>query len=271
MSKIRKVVAIIVLICFVVGVYGYTKKQIYSKKEEPVQYEKIVVGSDRYEPYIYLDDNGEFSGIDVELATEAFRRMGYEPEFKCILWENKKEELDLGNVDCLWGCFSMNEREDEYQWAGPYLFSRQVVVVRVNSSIHDISDLNGKDVAVQETSKPEEYLLHSTSSETPRPEKVYCFSSIDEVCAALRKNYVDAICGHESTLNRFIETAPDEYRILDEELFVSRLGVAFAKDFDSDFVKRLDQTLQEMREDGTTSEIVEKYGLNEPKNLEERD
>ena len=87
----------------------------------------------------------------------------------------------------------------------------------------------------------------------------------------MRKNYVDAICGHESTLNRFIETAPDEYRILDEELFVSRLGVAFAKDFDSDFVKRLDQTLQEMREDGTTSEIVEKYGLNEPKNLEECD
>lgn len=42
----------------------------------------IVVGIDVFDPYSYLDRNGQFAGIDVELATEAFSRLGYTPEFR---------------------------------------------------------------------------------------------------------------------------------------------------------------------------------------------
>lgn len=35
----------------------------------------IVVGIDVFDPYSYLDRNGQFAGIDVELATEAFSRL----------------------------------------------------------------------------------------------------------------------------------------------------------------------------------------------------
>lgn len=230
-------------------------------------YEKIEIGSDRFEPYIYQDDNGYFTGVDVELATEALHRMGYEPEFKQIVWEEKKDCLANGTVDCLWGCFSMNGREDEYQWAGPYLYSSQVVVVRQNSEIKSISDLKGKVIALQETGKAEEYFLYPKDVNVPNVEKVYAFSDMDEVYSALRKNYVEAICGHESALNSFVTTAPDEYRMLDESLFASKLGVAFSKEYDKNFVQQLDNNLKEMLEDGTTKKIVEKYGLNPDKAL----
>ena len=45
-----------------------TKKE----REKPV----ITLGSDSYPPYNYLNEDGIPTGIDVELATEAFRRMG---------------------------------------------------------------------------------------------------------------------------------------------------------------------------------------------------
>ena len=35
---------------------------------------QIIVGSDTYPPYIYLNNDGVPAGIDVEIATEAFRR-----------------------------------------------------------------------------------------------------------------------------------------------------------------------------------------------------
>ena len=38
---------------------------------------QLIVGSDTYPPYIYLNNDGVPAGIDVEIATEAFRRMGY--------------------------------------------------------------------------------------------------------------------------------------------------------------------------------------------------
>ena len=229
-------------------------------------YKKITVGSDKFEPYIYQDDKGNFIGVDVDIATEALYRMGYEPEFKQIVWENKNEYLKEGTIDCLWGCFSMNGREDEYQWAGPYLYSSQVVVVRSESNIKAVSDLEGKKVAVQETGKAEEYLLHPKNQEVPI---VYAFSSMDEVYSALRKNYVDAICGHERALDSFVETAPDEYRMLNESLFSSKLGVAFSKDYDAQFVEELNDVLSEMLTDGTTETIIENYDLDVNKSLKE--
>ena len=75
----------------------------------------IVIGSDNYPPFNYSGTDGRPTGIDVELATEAFHRMGYQAEFVTIDWENKKELLQDGSIDCAWGCFSMDGRMDEYK------------------------------------------------------------------------------------------------------------------------------------------------------------
>lgn len=39
--------------------------------EKPTKKETLVIGSDIYSPYFYLDNNGDFAGIDVEIAGEA--------------------------------------------------------------------------------------------------------------------------------------------------------------------------------------------------------
>ena len=84
----------------------------------------ITVGSDTYPPYVYMDNNGDITGLDVDIAEEAFRRMGYRAEFTTIDWEQKTKLVDNGEIDCIWDCFSMDGRENDYQWAGPYLVSR---------------------------------------------------------------------------------------------------------------------------------------------------
>ena len=49
-----------------------SRQQIALITEKPV----ITLGSDSYPPYNYLNEDGVPTGIDVELATEAFKRMG---------------------------------------------------------------------------------------------------------------------------------------------------------------------------------------------------
>lgn len=129
---------------------GCSDKGAVSSNALPV----IIIGSDEYEPYNFSDKNGNPAGIDVEIASEAFLRMGYKAQFKNIVWDEKDEMLADGKVDCLWGCFSMNGREDKYRWVGPYMNSRQAVAVRADSNIYALSDLSGKRVAVQSSSKP---------------------------------------------------------------------------------------------------------------------
>lgn len=118
----------------------------------------VTVGCDTYSPFSYVDVDGNLTGIDIELASEAFSRMGYEPEFTIINWEEKKDLLHNGDIDCVWSSFTMDGREDEYRWAGPYMRSHQVVAVNVDSDIYTLQDLEDKVVAVQSSTKPEDII-----------------------------------------------------------------------------------------------------------------
>ena len=57
--------------------------------------------------------------------------------------------LREGTIDCIWCCFTMDGREEEYQWAWPYLYTRRVFVVKKDSDIRELSDLAGKTIALQ--------------------------------------------------------------------------------------------------------------------------
>ena len=222
---------------------------------------EIVIGIDYFEPYSYQTSAGEYKGIDVELAEEAFQRMGYQPKFEKVVWEDKDELLADGTIDCLWSCYSMTGREEKYQWAGPYLYSRQMVVVKNESEIRTLQDLSGKRVAVQATTKAEDLFLHNIDSELPQMEQVDCFSTTNELYAALRKDYVDAIAGHEAMLGSLVQDGEGAYRMLEESFYQSELGVAFEKGTHEAVAADLTETLKEMQDEGITEEIVTKYGL----------
>ncbi|WP_418403334.1 substrate-binding periplasmic protein [Blautia sp.] len=239
------------------------------KKEKAVDSElpEIVIGMDYFEPYSYQTSDGEYKGIDVELAQEAFQRLGYQPKFENIVWEDKDELLADRTIDCLWSSYSMNGREDKYQWAGPYLYSRQMVAVRAESEIQKVQDLKGKRVAVQATTKAEDLFLHNIDSDLPQMEQVNCFSTTNELYAALRKNYVDAIAGHEAMLNSLVQDGEGAYRMLEESIYTSKLGIAFKKGTHKELTEELTETLKEMQGEGITEKIVIKYGLDADKIL----
>ena len=219
----------------------------------------IVVGSDNYPPFNYLNADGDPTGIDVELAKEAFYRMGYEAEFKLINWEDKKELLESGEIDCIWGSFSMDGREEEYQWAGPYMTSYQVIAVRTDSDIYSLQDLEGKTVAVQSTTKPEEIFRKHEDARIPQLGKVLSLRNRDLIYTFLSKGYADAVAAHDTAVKQFMKDYDMEYRILEEPLLVVGLGVAFDKEDDRGLAQKLTETFEEMREDGTMQEIIGTY------------
>ena len=231
----------------------------------PANAPTVTIGIDLFEPYCYPDGDGQYAGIDVDLATESFTRLGYKVEFQEINWHDKDSLLQDGTIDCLWACFSMSGREDLYQWSGPYMCSRQVVAVRADSNIHDLADLAGKRIGVQATTKGEGLFLGKIPSDLPAAGQVSSFATTDDMFAALRKGYVDAICGHEALVAGWIGTETIAYRLLDESPLKTELGVAFAKGTHAELSTALTQTLEQMQYDGTMGRILEKYGIDAQK------
>ena len=220
---------------------------------------QILIGSDTYPPYIYLNNDGTPAGIDVEIATEAFRRMGYAARFEVIDWEQKTALVESGAIDCIWGCFSMQGRETLYRWAGPYMVSRQVVAVNADSSIQSLSDLAGKTVMVQSTSNPEGIFLSGSDPRIPQTVEVFSIEDRSVQYAMLACGYVDAIAAHETAILQYMKDNNAVFRILEEPLLVTGLGVAFAKNDSRGLDHQLNDTFAQMREDGTLERIVGKY------------
>lgn len=226
---------------------------------------RIVVGIDKFEPYTYLDVNGNYKGVDIEIAQQVFYKLGYEPEFRFITWSEKNAQLADGTIDCIWSCYSMNDRENDYQWAGPYLYSRQVIAVSADSDIQTFDDLSDKRVGVQTTTRAANLFLHTIDSPLPEVKEVDCFATTEDMFAALRKGYVDAIAGHEALLNEFISNGKGEYRLLEESPHVSKIGIAFEKGTHVELVQEIDELIVKMSNDGTIGRIAQKYGLDADK------
>lgn len=223
---------------------------------------ELMIGLDgSYEPYTYVNENGEMAGSDIELAEEACKRMGMKPVFRAIKWDDKDQELESGAIDCIWSCYTMTGREEQYLWAGPYMHSRHVVVVRDDSEIQTLDDLTGRNVAVMSSTKPEGIFLEQEEPNIPIVDHVYCLENMELAFAALQKNYVDATAGHETAVRQYMNMTPGKYRILDESLMSAAVGVAFDKQGDAEVVELLNNTILEMQKDGTISKILENYGI----------
>lgn len=255
----KSMVILLVLLCsFLSGCTqqtpGTAAKAQYDKK--------IVIGVDDYPPFNFPDENGKPTGIDIELAEEAFGRMGYGVRFTRIEWDRKDALLASGDIDCVWSCFSMSGREQKYKWAGPYMVSNQVVAVRNDSNIKHLADLQGKIIAVQSSTKPESMFLDRTDPKIPAIRQLYSVENRDMIYAMLGKGYVDAIAAHATAINQYNKDFTMNYRILPEPLVVTGIGAAFYRNDKRGIAEDLQKTLEEMRKDGTTKKILEKY-LNE--------
>ena len=103
-----------------------------------------------YPPFSYLDDNGDYTGFDVEICRAACELLGWDFEVFGVNWDEKLVQLDAKECDCVWAGMTILDSmyEAGYVIADPYYYNTQVVVVKESSGITKAADLEGKTVAV---------------------------------------------------------------------------------------------------------------------------
>lgn len=192
----------------------------------------LIVGFDaEYPPYGYMDENGEYTGFDLELAQAVCELEGWELEKKPLNWDSKDMELNSGSIDCIWNGFTMNGREDDYTWSEPYLNNEQVIVVAADSGIEKLEDLKGKNVVVQAASaaldalnsEDNKALTESFGSLTENPDYNTAFMNIDSGAA-------DAVAVDIGVAKyQLAEREEGKYMILEEPIQTEQYAIGFAK------------------------------------------
>ncbi len=192
---------------------------------------KFVVGFDaEYPPYGYMDDNGDYTGFDLELAEAVCALEDWELVATPIDWDSKDMELESGNIDCIWNGFTMNGREDSYEFSVPYVDNSQVIVTSEDAGIASLADLEGKIVGVQADSAALALLdeggdqaeLGATFAELQQ------FGDYNTAFAELQAGSLDAVAIDIGVANYQI-AGRDGYVILDEYLNSEQYAVGFKK------------------------------------------
>ena len=227
----------------------------------------FTVGFDaEYPPYGYMDDNGDYTGFDLELAQAVCDMEGWELVKTPINWDSKDMELNSGSIDCIWSGFTMNGREDDYTFSIPYVDNSQVMVVAEDSGINSLEDLSGKIVGVQAASAA--LTLLQSEEEGGQKALADTFANLQEfpdynsAFVELQAGSIDAVAMDIGVANYQLKTRGEGFKIIEEPLNTEQYAIGFKKG-NTELCDIVNKDLEELTNNGTVAELAEKYDLSD--------
>ena len=219
---------------------------------------KIVIGlDDNFPPFGFKDKEGQLVGFDIDLAKEAAKRIGSDVEFKPVDWDSKEAELKSHKIDAIWSGLSiLPEREKNMLFSRPYQEAEQIIMVKEDSPIHSKADLAGKVVATQAGSTGLDAINADPAKDTFKELKTYP----DNVSGFmdLKIGRIDAMVVAKVVGLYYNKQNNAGFRVVEGGYTKIPVGVGIAKDNQA-LKDKLDAALVEMKKDGTSKKISEKW------------
>ena len=223
---------------------------------------KLVIGIDEdFAPMSFHDERGNLVGFDIDLATEATKRMDVEVEFKPIDWDKKEQEITSGSVDMIWNGLDITDQRKEYMlFSKPYMDDRQIILIKRDDDfdIHSEYDIGGKVVGTQAGSTSDDYINQNEDLKSSIKEyKTY--SKFGEVIEALKRDEIEVIVCDELIARYEMNSNPNQLRIIDVKIgSIAETGIGFRKD-NAELRDKIQKTFDEMIDDGTARKISMKW------------
>ena len=221
----------------------------------------FVMGIDaEYPPFSYMDNDGNYSGFDVEICKAACEKLGWDFEVFGVNWDEKLIQLDSNECDCVWSGMTILDSmiEAGYVISAPYYDNTQVLLVKESSGIKSSADLAGKTVAVQLGTSGEALLQDDLADVAATFNNVVTCDSFLKCFTELDGNAVDAVFVDAPVAKAYAEGKGDQYTIIDEGLGAEQYGIAF-RSGDQALCDAIEGAVAELVADGTYAKIADNY------------
>ncbi|UOQ48869.1 transporter substrate-binding domain-containing protein [Gracilibacillus caseinilyticus] len=261
MKKILLLVSF-VFILFVVTACGNESEEnstgeLKSEKWENIQDEGVIVAatSGTLIASSTYDENDELTGYDVEVMKEVGKRLGVDVQFEIMGIDSMLAAIESGRVDVAVNDIEVTDnRKEKFAFSDPYKYSYTTMVVRKgdNSGIESLEDLEGKEAGGGATTVFSQIAEHFGA-------KVVTYGNAPNE-AYLRDvdNGNTDVIVNDYYLSKFGVAAFPEFDIhLHPDLKFHPTEQAVAMDKEAETLQqKVNETLTEMREDGTLSELA---------------
>ena len=235
----KKVLLLVFMLIFLVGC---------GKNEN----ELIMVTEAGFAPYEYYD-NGEIVGVDVDIANEIAKEIGV-PAFIVdpVVVDELEAVARISGVPELPRKSKFHERAEEVDFSVNYSVSKQVVIVKENSTITSTKDIDNKKIAVQLGSIADTYVTDNYKNAEIVRQKKY-LAAIED----LKSDKVDAVVMDELPAKEII-SSNNGLKILEGSLANDSYGMVVKKG-NSELLNIINKVLNRLKEEGKIEEFVIKH------------
>ncbi len=218
---------------------------------------EIIIGTDAtYPPMESLDEQGNFFGMDVDIAKEIASDLGVEAKFKNVIWEEIFGAVKNGEVDMIISAITITkERTEILAFSDPYFNAGQVIVSTKDKEgiINGPENLKEYKVGVQAGTTSEE----EAKKYAANPSLVNAYENYDLAKEDLLEGKIDAI----------IIDYPAAVGMIAKEKRLQIAGGIFTQEFygiatqknQPELLSQINKSVRRLKQEGNLKTIEEKW------------
>lgn len=219
--------------------------------------DKLIIGTDAtYPPFEYVDENGQISGVDIEVGREIGKALGREVEFRNINFDGLITALRTGSIDLVISSMTATpERRQSIDFSEPYVKTGLSILAAKDSTIQSAADLKtpGRKIVVRLGTTGEHW-----ARENLKEAKIIALDADVSCVMEVVNANVDAwIYDQLSIMNYQLKHAEKTRALLAplrEEVWAVGL-----KQGDDELKAKVNEVLARMRSDGSFSKLAERF------------
>ena len=282
--KLKKILTLLLTVAILLSMASCGTSKEESDKDKPQKEDKVTVSVDigiedgdaededetekteaylicaeyGYEPFAYMDES--LTGFDVDIINKAAELGGFKVYMSNETYDGGLNALANGDYNGMISAVEKTaDRKNYFDFSDPYFTDGIAVIVKNDSEIKSLFDLDGKTLGVV-TDSTSEYVASYDSDAYGYD--IVAYENYDAVYEALGKGSIDALAEEFSSAGWRIYNFNYEMSALPVFLWKTEYYFVVAKDKNEELLQSFNSALEEMKQSGEYEKILSRYGLN---------
>lgn len=252
MKNITKIISVLAALAIALICCGCGAKSMTAKEGK-----LIMATNAEFPPYEYKEGD-KIVGIDAEVAKLIADKLGLELEIADVDFDSIIPGVQSGKYDMgMAGMTVTDERKEKVNFSDSYATGVQVVIVKEDSEIKSIDDLEGKKIGAQQGTTGYIYASDTPENGGYGEENVTGYQNGALAVEALKGGKVDCVIIDNEPAKAYV-AANEGLKILETEFVTEDYAICFAKE-NAELQTKVNEALKELIEDGSVKKVVDKY------------
>ena len=250
----KKIIVFVLAAIMVLGLFAGCG----AKDSMTIEEGKLIMSTNAaFPPYEMTDDNGNFIGIDVEVAQAIADKLGLELVIDNMEFTAALEAAQKGKADMVMAGVTENEdRLTVMDFSDSYATGVQVVIVKEGSDV-TMDNLGEKMIGTQMGTTGYIYASDTPENGGYGEDHVIAYDNGITAVQALMNDQIDAVIIDNAPAQAFVDANPG-LTLLEGEWVLENYAIGFAKG-NTELKDAVNAALAELIADGTVQQIIDKY------------